>query len=222
MKRKSLFLISFFVLIFALGLSVAMNPSAVKAAIGKATNFIGTNDSNNAASTSSVAANADGSILERLEQLEQYANSTDTIAGKMYATSKIATAMADDLFDVDGGAILIHQFVGVVTTELAADGNNLEINLDADSPWIDKDFSTAVAVEGDTVGTYYVFVSAGGDESVLTPLAGADDGAETMMTPWFSGEGMIEQGVTDADCTGAITWYIMWSPFDDGTTVTAQ
>jgi hypothetical protein len=130
--------------------------------------------------------------------------------------------MADDLFDVDGGPVLIIRLVGVVTTELAADGNNLEINLDADTPWIDKDFTTAVAVEGDTVGTYYVFVSNGGDESVLTPLAGADDGVETMMTPWFCGEGMIEQGVSDADCTGAITWYIEWMPFDDGTTLTAQ
>lgn len=145
-----------------------------------------------------------------------------TVAGQTYVTSKVATAMADDLFDVAGGPILIKRMIGVVTTQLAGDGNNLSLSLDADSPWINKDFTTAVAVEGDTVGTYYVFVSNGGAESVLTPLAGASDGVETIMTPWFSGEGMIEQVVSDADCTGAITWYMEWTPLADGTTVTAQ
>jgi hypothetical protein len=39
-----------------------------------ATNFIGVDDSNNAASTSNVTANEDGSILERLEQLQEAIN----------------------------------------------------------------------------------------------------------------------------------------------------
>ena len=39
-----------------------------------ATNFIGADDANNTASTSNVAANEDGSILERLEQIQEVVN----------------------------------------------------------------------------------------------------------------------------------------------------
>lgn len=131
-----------------------------------------------------------------------------------------ATAMDDDLFDVDGGAILITSFVGVVTTNIVNATGNLEIKLDADSGWTDYDFSTAVDLDNDQAGQRIVFSDA--NESVLTPLAGADGGGTILMSGWYCGEGMIEQDNDDEDATGAIKWYMTWIPYEDGTTVTAQ
>jgi len=142
------------------------------------------------------------------------------IAGKTYALSKVATSDDDDLFDVQGGPILITSFVGVVTTEIGNAANALEINLDADAGWTDYDFSTAVDLDSDAAGTRYVFSNA--NESVLTPLEGADAGSTTLMTPWYCGEGMIEQANAGAGTTGAITWYMTFIPLDGDIVVVPQ
>jgi len=144
----------------------------------------------------------------------------DTIAGKTYATVMQATAMDDNLFDVDGGGILITSFVGVITTNIVNAAGSLEIKLDADAGWVDYDFSTAVDLDNDQAGQRIVFSDA--NESVLTPLAAADNGATILMSGWHCGEGMIEQDNTDEDATGAIKWFMTWIPYEDGTTVTAQ
>lgn len=158
----------------------------------------------------------------RTQTIEDYLDGTTTVAGHTYATVSSALDSNDaDIFDVDGGAILITSFVGVVTTNITGATNNLEINLDADTGWTDYDFSTAVDIDGDAAGTRYVFTSVPGGESVLTPCEGADTGTATLMN-WYCGEGMIEMDASDEDSAGAIKWYMTWIPYDDGTTVTAQ
>jgi hypothetical protein len=134
--------------------------------------------------------------------------------------SKVATGTDDDLFDVDGGPILITDFWGVVTTAIGATVTTMEINLDADSPWTDYDFSTAVAITSDSVGMRYVFTAA--NESVLTPLEGADGGATSLFKSWVCGEGMIEQNASTTDNDGGITWYMTYMPLAADITVTAQ
>ena len=141
-----------------------------------------------------------------------------TRAGQTYCSVKTATSQSDDLFDVDGGAILITSFTGNVTTAIGAAANSIAINLDADSGWINSDFSTAVETNADLIGTRYVFSSA--TESVLTPVSDTA-GNTNPMTNWYCGEGMIEQTCSGAT-TGAIVWYMTWIPFNDGTTVTPQ
>jgi hypothetical protein len=144
----------------------------------------------------------------------------ETKAGQLYVSSMTSTvSTADDLFDVAGGAILITSMVGVVTTQIQAQATSVELALDADAGWTDYDFSTAVELNGDAAGTRYVFSDA--NESVLTPLEGADAGATILMSGWHCGEGMIELNSTAAS-TGNIKWYMTWIPMDDGTTVTAQ
>jgi hypothetical protein len=107
----------------------------------------------------------------------------------------------------------------VVTTNIQNQANTLEINLDADTGWTDYDFTTAVDLDNDQAGQRIIFTNA--NESVLTPLAGADAGATSLHMPWYCGEGMIEQNCS-ASSTGAIKWYMTWIPYEDGTTVTAQ
>lgn len=134
--------------------------------------------------------------------------------------SKAATSQTDDLFDVAGGGILIKSFFGIVTTNIGATGNTIKINLDADTGWVDRDFSTAVETNGDAAGTLYVFTDA--NPAVFTPLEiGASEGASILMTPWACGEGMIEQ-TCSGSTTGAITWYMTYVPLKTGVTVTAQ
>lgn len=125
-----------------------------------------------------------------------------------------------DLFDVDGGAIIITDFFGLVTTIIGPTVTTVEINLDADTGFQDYDFSTAVALTNDSVGWRYVFTAA--NESVLTPLEGADGGATNLFKSWFCGEGMIEATASTDDNSGAITWYMEYIPLDYGVTVTAQ
>lgn len=143
--------------------------------------------------------------------------------------SKAQTTVHSDstnpnLFDVDGGPILIKNFFGRVTTNIGATTTTMEIALDADSPWTNYDFSTAVAITGDAAGTRYVFESqvVGGTESVLTPCEGADTGATSLFNSWLCGEGMIEAMPSTADNDGAITWYMEYIPLEPGVTVTAQ
>jgi len=155
---------------------------------------------------------------DSLVAISDKVDGTTTIAGRTYASVMTATSQNDDLFDVDGGAILITSFTGVVTTEIGAVGNTIAIVLDADAGFIDSDFSTAVETNGDVVGTRYLFSNV--TESVLTPVSDTA-GNTNPMESWFCGEGMIEQAASGST-TGAIKWYMTWIPFADGTTVTAQ
>lgn len=148
-------------------------------------------------------------------------------AGVKRYVSKAQTGVQSgtpNLFDVDGGPILITNFFGLVTTNIGATVTTVEIALDADSGWTDYDFSTAVAITSDAAGTRYVFESnvVGGTESVLTPCEGADAGATSQFESWYCGEGMIEAMASTADNTGAITWYMEYVPLAAGVTVTAQ
>ena len=139
------------------------------------------------------------------------------VAKKAMTSVKSSTP---DLFDVDGGAILITDFYGLVTTTIGATVTTLEINFDADTGFQDYDFSTAVAITSDSAGFRYVFSAA--NESVLTPLEGADGGATNLFKSWFCGEGMIEATASTNDNDGAITWYMEYVPLESGVTVTAQ
>jgi hypothetical protein len=137
--------------------------------------------------------------------------------------SKVATSASDDLFDVDGGPIMILDFIGVVTTNMSP-GNALDqqIQLDADSGGEDYGFSTSVAVTNLSVGNRIVFTAA--NPSVLTPLSGTPTGATSLFKSWICQEGMIEQQAspTASANTGAITWIMIYMPLADDVTVTAQ
>ena len=139
------------------------------------------------------------------------------VAKKAQTSVKSSTP---DLFDVDGGAILIKNFYGVITTTIGATATTMQINFDADSGFTDYGFSTAVAITNDSAGHRIAFSNA--NPSVLTPIAGSAAGASTLMSPWFCGEGMIEGTASTNDNDGAITWYMEYIPLESGVTVTAQ
>ncbi len=139
------------------------------------------------------------------------------VAKKAQTSVKSSTP---DLFDVDGGAILIKTFYGVITTTIGATVTTMQINFDADTGFTDYGFSTAVAITSDSAGHRIAFSDA--NPSVLTPIAGSAAGATTLMSGWFCGEGMIEGTASTNDNDGAITWYMEFIPLESGVTVTPQ
>jgi len=181
-------------------------------------------------------ANTWGSILDpgSMKCYENYAiDTTDesarlvpaasTIAGQAYTTSVTNVAFAtpeDHLFDVDGGDILITSFVGIVTELVDSNVATCGIEIDRDDEAADTEFTTLVAIEDDVVGTVYVFTDVA--IPVLTPLVPGAVGSNTLMSPWFCPEGMIEQANSAANLDGTIVWHMTWIPYTDGTTVTAQ
>jgi hypothetical protein len=94
------------------------------------------------------------------------------------------------------------------------------IQLDADTGFVDYEFSTTVSVVSQSAGDRIVFTAA--NESVLTPLNSTSGGATSLFKSWFCGEGMIEATASTADNDGAITWYMEYVPLGDSVTVTAQ
>ena len=176
-------------------------------------NYIGFNSNDNSAVTTTVVSNANGSVVERLEYIQAQAAYWQAKGIVM-----TATAHNDDLFDVDNGSIEILSLTGVVTTEIGAGTNTLAIVLDADIGFIDSDFSTAVDIDGDVVGTRYLFSNA--TESVLTPISDTA-GNTNPMESWFCGKGMIEQ-VSQGTPAGVIVWYMVYRPIDVAVTVIAQ
>ena len=91
-------------------------------------NFIGVDDSNNVASTSNVTANEDGSILERLEQIQEAINNG---TGTAIATNKsivdllgtTGSALVDDALSVVG-------ILGVNDADNAFASTNVVANVD--------------------------------------------------------------------------------------------
>lgn len=145
------------------------------------------------------------------------------VAGKTYSISTSVDEVTADLFDVDGGSILILNLTGIVTVQVGANGTNAKILVDRDDNATNTEFSTNVAITGDVIGTVYVFSNA--NAAVLTPLTPGANGSTTLMTSWYCPEGMVEQ-LMDADPGGDagdhITWSLTFIPLEDGISVVPQ
>lgn len=139
------------------------------------------------------------------------------------ATSVSADEVTANLFDVDGGPILITSIVGYVTTVIGSNATTAQLIVDRDDSATDTEFTTAVAITDDVVGSVYVFSDA--NPAVLTPLTPGACGSSTLMSPWFCPEGMIEQAMSadpGGDAGAHITWYMTYIPLATGVIVTAQ
>ena len=88
----------------------AAEPLYADKAPDDANNFIGVNDANNVASTSSVVANRDGSLLERSEFLMNHVQQ-----GLAVASIDLSGVSPRTAYTIAGGPILIH-FLGIKIT----------------------------------------------------------------------------------------------------------
>ena len=177
-------------------------------------NPLGVNNANNLFVSDLVTANADGSMLERLECLQSLGICMERCIEK----SDGSVLNGDDpLFVITGGPILVTSIIGIVTTVLVGAANGT-LQATTTTPAATVALSTTVAIDNDAAGTSYRFAGATG---VLTPDA---NGAK------------IIDPVTVEDCkflvpigninfkgsaaaTGVIKWYMTYKPLSPNSVV---
>jgi hypothetical protein len=179
---------------------------------------IGANSANNAFDSSTVAANADGSMLERLEYVQTTMAIKASIPQCIEKSDGAVLAGTDDLFTIAGGPVLAQVF-GIVTTEIGGAANGT-LQITTTVPAATANLSTTVAIDNDAAGTSYQFVGATG---VLTPTtAGAAIiDPVTVDACWFLCPiGTVKFLGSDAQ-SGVIKWYMRYVPLSPSSTVTA-
>lgn len=152
---------------------------------------------------------------------ETEGSGTALVAGQTYvrvSSAASVAASAVDLFDVLGGRIEILSMMGQCTTVMASNPGACSLIIDATTGDEDADFTTAVNIDSLGVGDVVNFAAVTSGEAVLVPTANVNG---ALAVSWFCPIGMIEQK-TASTGTGAITWYMVFRPLEDGVTVTVQ
>lgn len=167
---------------------------------GAAADFIGRNNANNNADTSTVVLNGDGSVLERMELLQ---SATPVLVTK--ATAALPQSTDGTLFTVSGGQVELLALVGEVTTVIHSQatlcklkfnptGTGADVNLCADLDW-----------NADAVGTLYSITGNPNDimqDGLWVVTAG-------LSQPIILGPGVIELEC-DANSTGSVGWQLIY------------
>lgn len=167
----------------------------------------GANNANNAYDSSSVVANMDGSIMERLEYLEM---AHPRVVAKLDG-AVINAGGGDPIFDITGGPVKAKIF-GLVTTVIGG-AANMSLTLTTLVPAATVNLNAApVAVDADAAGTVYRNVGA---TSVFTPSTGLgfvlSDPVTVEETDLILTPGTV-RALASAPRTGVIAWYMIYWP----------
>lgn len=182
-------------------------------------NILGVNSADNQYDSSLVAANKDGSIVERMEALQVDLTGNLVTTRCIEKSDGAVLAGADPLFTITGGPILVTRIIGIVTTVLGGAANGT-LQATTTEPAATVALSTTVAIDNDAAGTSYRFA-----------------GATGVLTPDTNGAKIIDP-VTVEDCqflvpigninflgsaarTGNIKWYMAYIPLSPLSVVTA-
>lgn len=179
--------------------------------------ILGVNDADNAFVSSSVTANADGSILERLEYVQSLGLSMPMSCVKTGGTVENNTT--DDIFTITGGPVFA-QIYGYVTTIIGGAANGkLQITTTTPSATVELN-AGAVAIDGDAAGTVYYNVGA---TSVFTPVTAGVVLLDpvTVEPTWFLLPAGTVKFHSSAAQTGAISWYMRYIPLGPSSIVAA-
>ena len=173
--------------------------------------ILGTNDANNAYSSSSVVYDRDGSVLERLE----YATRTGWI--QIEKSDGACLNGSDLLFTVTGGPIMMYRLIGVVTTDIGANAATCHIDYTTTTPAATTTaLSTTVNIETDAAGTTYNFTNVA--VPVLTPTTNGV--VQTTQALWLLPIGGMFAHCSAAN-TGNIKWYLAYVPLSPNSEVIA-
>lgn len=170
---------------------------------------VGTDDADNEFSSSTIVANPDGSVLERLEALQQ---AVPRIVGR--ATDTLPQGTQEAIYTVSG-RVLIKQIVGEVTTQIQAQANDMKLIA---NPTVGADVDLCAAVEsnGDVVGTLYNITGTLANAMVATTSGAVIAQAVAIL---------VAAGTIDFDCaassSGNVKWTLHYVPLDAGSTIVA-
>jgi len=169
--------------------------------------------------TTVVTLDADGSVLERLEFIQQ-----------QYSVSKSITTLVDvdvamnGLFTIAGGPILVTNIVTYIDTNIATEGCLIGYNMNPTTPAADTEFgqtSPALECNGMAAGTVLVWDGVIANDLTATTngvALHAAVGVGLILPP-----GSVELDVDhDGTCAGAVTVYMSYEPMAPGVTVVAQ
>ncbi len=127
------------------------------------------------------------------------------------------TALDQDLFSVDTGAVLLTGFLGEVTVLIGSGSQDFEIDLDPDDGGSNVALSTILAVDADATGTYYTLNPTAGGALVATLDVAYN---ARLATPIVLTPGDIWLDVAGTE-VGEVEWWVWYKPLDVGAVITA-
>lgn len=193
--------------------------------VDSASNILGVNDADNGFDSSTVVANLNGSIIERLEALMDPLGGYDPMLGfRVTKVSNLADgAGTDNLFTVTGRCLITH-LSGEVTTVIGG-AATLKLTDTTNS----VDLCAATTIDTDAVGTMYALP--GLSAQILngtggTPVVGS---VPNVTTPSSNAGQIIGDAqaaltiaqVLDAADTGNITWVLYYKPLTSSSSIVA-
>ncbi len=183
---------------------------------------VGADNANNAFASSSVVANLNGSVLERLEALMDPLGGYDPVLGfRVTKTSDRSSASGlDNIFTVTGRCLITH-LSGEVTTQI---GTTTTIKISDITNTID--LCAATTVTGDVVGTMYHLdgVKSAVLNASIAPVVGSTSLVNGGYQPIIVGGTQAPitlQETGDQVGTGAIAWVLYYKPLVASATVVA-
>jgi hypothetical protein len=172
---------------------------------------IGADNANNAFGSTSVVANADGSVLERQEYIQ-----TDLLGlpRSVASSAKVLTTGNVNMFTVSGGPIKILELVGIVTTVVQAQATSTKVTVTTVSPAATVDLSAAaVDLTGAAAGASIRHINTTGILTVVTAgFVNEGNAFATNDTQYLVPAGTIQVNNASASNTGAVTWYMRYVP----------
>lgn len=133
-----------------------------------------------------------------------------------------ASGSTDDLFSVDGGAVILLGLVGVVETALPAD-TDLSIQFDPDDGGSDVDLadsSTPLVADSDVTGTIYTLNTTAAGDLVAGTDVGYNGLLATPITLADSGDIKLTSAGGGAG-GGSIHWYVIYVPLETGAAISS-
>ncbi len=172
---------------------------------------IGADNANNAFGSTSVTANADGSVLERQEYIQ-----TDMLGlpRSIASAAKTLTTGNVGMFTISGGPIKVLEIVGIVTTVVQSQTTSVKVTVTTTSPAATSDFSAAaVDITGAAAGSSIRHINTTG---ILTVVAAGfvneGNAFATNDTQYLVPAGTLQVNNASSSNTGAITWYLRYIP----------
>lgn len=215
-------------------------------AIGKATNFIGTNDADNAATSATVVSNRDGSLLERneyvIDQLATIVADTPYIADSALPASPTAGSLAAqvelcvynesvllhegsvaNVFTITGGPVAITAIIAETYSTVSANACGLTLTADPANGYTDTALQTsAIDINGMVAGSIISWsaTSNAADGAIRVPGTSLPYGSEQ---PIIVPEGTLDLTLANSNPTsGGVHFYIRYFPLRNDAKVTGD
>lgn len=203
----------------------AIATGAIDADAIAADTILGADNNNNAFASTNVVANADGSIIERLEYVQTGvygpAGAFNPFLGYHVTKTQDMGSDPDELFDVTG-KVAITLLTGEVTTVIGG-AATLQLLIKTSG----EALCAVTTIDNDADGTMYLLSGDAGDtlnggEVPTTNIATANGKGPNVLVLGTAGGTLTVNADLDAGDTGAIRWDLYYWPLEANAAVVAS